>query len=65
MAKIPVLRKGKESRGTGSNFQDVVLRLKTGVTLERSREEPGQIIIYEVSSEQSSGHGTRNVVRGR
>lgn len=63
MAKIPILRKGKESRDAGSHFQDVVLRLKTGVTLERPREEPGQIIIYEVSSEHEQR--ARNVVRGR
>lgn len=63
MAKIPILRKGKESRDAGSNFQDVVLRLKIGVTLERPREEPGQIIIYEVSSEHEQR--ARNVVRGR
>ena len=42
-AKISILRKEKGNRDSGTNFQDIFLRLKIGLTLGLSWEKPGEM----------------------
>ena len=42
-AKISILRKEKGNRDSGTNFQDIFLRLKIGLTLGLSWEKPRQM----------------------
>lgn len=45
-AKISMLRKEKGNRDSGTNFQDIFLRLKIGLTLGLSWEKPEQMKSY-------------------
>lgn len=60
-ATISILQKEQGNRDSGTNFQDIFLRLKIGLTLGLSWEKPEQMksSYINCSQEHASGHGTR------
>lgn len=60
-ATISILQKEQGNRDSGTNFQDIFLRLKIGLTLGLSWEKSEQMksSYINCSQEHASGHGTR------
>lgn len=63
-AKLSTLRKEKGNKDSETNFQDIFLRLKIGLTLELSWEKPEQMKSSHIKCSQEHDKWAQNLVKG-